>query len=338
MSPRQEATAAPAAPAAATTPVSKPAERGQVGLDLESECSTPKTESAESECSTGTGGASTRSEMTKWDCSTHTGGASATSGADTCTTGAIGTGSSTCRSAGSPSRKPGLGSTSDNVVMFFDWDDTLLPTGHIHANPAYGVLVGGALRSHARLVEETLRVARGAGRVCIVTLSARPWVMESARKFLPGIDLPAVLLELDIPVFHADEHAGVPGCLPADVRCVEASDCMTLKANAMADHLNELYASHVLDRTKGMNVISVGDAEHEAAALKEVMREWGRSSIFPCAPLCKTLKLMTSPTLHQLSSELVRLPKLLQRLTPLPRDIDLCIAGPEDFDTAIGLL
>jgi len=227
---------------------------------------------------------------------------------------------------------PAARSDSESVLMFLDWDDTLLPTEHIHANPG-GVLIGGALRAHARMVEETLREVRSIGRVCILTLSARPWVLESAAKFLPGVDLPALLFELEIPVFHADEHPGVPGCLPKDVRVMEASDLMTLKANAMADHLNDLYASGLLDKSKGMNVISVGDSEHEAAALKEVMQEWGRSPLFPDPKFCKTVKLMDSPTLRQLGCELLRLPTWLAHMAALPENFDLRIDGPEGFDS-----
>lgn len=227
---------------------------------------------------------------------------------------------------------------AENAVIFFDWDDTLFPAGHIqeHFPPSSvreGVRPGAALRMHGRIVEETLRAARAAGRVCIVTLSARPWVTQSAEKYLPGFDLPALLEEFQIPVFYAAEHAGVPGCRASEVRCTQASDLTTLKANAMARCLNEWYCGDILDRAAGLNVISVGDSMIEAEALREVMEEWSRSPLFPDDRFCKTVKLMECPTLHQLSSELLWLPEWLERLALLRRDFDLCITGPEDFES-----
>lgn len=223
-------------------------------------------------------------------------------------------------------------------MIFFDWDDTLFPSSHIQETFASsslrdGVRPGAALRMHGRVMEETMRAARAAGRVCIVTLSARPWVTQSAEKYLPGFDLPALLRELEIPVFYAAEHAGVPGCRASEVRCTLPSDLTTLKANAMARCLNEWYCGGVLEREYGLNVISVGDSVHESSALKEVMEEWSKSPLFTDDRFCKTVKLMEHPTLHQLSSELLWLPEWLERLAALRRDFDLAVAGPEDFET-----
>lgn len=219
-------------------------------------------------------------------------------------------------------------------MIFIDWDDTLFPTRHILAKPMPGAPAGpgGAIRVHARLVEETLRAARNAARVAIVTLAARPWVIDSSERYLPGIDMPSLLRELEIPVFYADEHVGVPGARASDVQVETALDLTTLKANAMAHCLNEWYSSEVLTRSCGLNVLSIGDSEHEATALRFVMEEWGKSPLFPDARFCKTVKLMEGPTLHQLSSELLRLPPWFQRMTLLRGDFDLSITGPEEFE------
>lgn len=232
-------------------------------------------------------------------------------------------------------RSQGRGPTAESAVIFFDWDDTLFPTRHILAKPTLGAPAGpgGAIRVHARLVEETLRAARNEARVAIVTLSARPWVTESSEQYLPGINMPALLRELEIPVFYAEEHIGVPGAKASDLRLETASDLTTLKANAMAQCLNEWYSTEVLTRSCGLNVLSIGDSEHEATALKEIMEEWGQSPLFPDARFCKTVKLMDGPTLHQLSSELLRLPPWFRRMTLLRGDFDLSIDSPEEFES-----
>merc|ERR1719329_882989 len=91
----------------------------------------------------------------------------------------------------------------DTPLILFDWDDTLFPTEHIRQEIGFeGWAVEGAvqpppisedsphyaaLAAHAELLERVLAGARQVGRVAIITLSVRPWVMTSAACFLPGI-------------------------------------------------------------------------------------------------------------------------------------------------------
>lgn len=107
----------------------------------------------------------------------------------------------------------------ENSVIIFDWDDTLLPTTFIvqqilpnlpeaewdvklkRGKPYYEELA-----AHAHIVGFVLRAARRAGRVAIVTNSMSPWVVASAERYLPGLDIQSILLELDIPVYYARRH------------------------------------------------------------------------------------------------------------------------------------
>jgi len=66
-----------------------------------------------------------------------------------------------------------------------------------------------ALVAHAHVVAFVLRAARSVARVAIVTNSMSPWVVSSGERYLPGLDVEALLRELEIPVFYARRH--VPG-------------------------------------------------------------------------------------------------------------------------------
>jgi len=107
----------------------------------------------------------------------------------------------------------------DNAVIIFDWDDTLLPTTFImqtvlpslpeserngavpESSPYYEELA-----HHAHIVDFVLRTARRAARVAIVTNSMSPWVIASASRYMPGVNIEALLQELGIPVYYARRH------------------------------------------------------------------------------------------------------------------------------------
>merc|ERR1719343_1684796 len=105
-------------------------------------------------------------------------------------------------------------------VIFFDWDDTLLPMSYLSEVVRFECseeewhTVGVAphsrsyqlLREHAQRIRHTLRAARKVARVAIVTLAARPWIDVSAKRCLPGADLGNLLSELEIPVLYAREY------------------------------------------------------------------------------------------------------------------------------------
>lgn len=249
-----------------------------------------------------------------------------------------------------------LESLRDSCFIIFDWDDTLLPTSFVTdaikiCPPKYGgaavcrrngprrgnVRVGGgsklskdfpcyeALCRQALLVEELLRSARGLARVAIVTSATRPWVFESAEQYLPGLDLPGLLRELQIPVYYAHEHQRQElGGLDLEAAC---------KRNAMAEFLQQASA----ETSSPWNVLSVGDSLAEKDAAKAVTR-WDPLSATATRPLCKTVKLMADPSLKQLAEELQLLTKQLERLACYGGDADLCITEPEDFVTQLDAL
>jgi len=182
-----------------------------------------------------------------------------------------------------------------------------------------------AIQQHAQLVEEVLRGAKeAADRVAIVTLSARPWVFESADQYLPGLDMAELLKELQIPVYYAPEHT-------------QATDDtqdphVNMKRNAMQEFLH-LFGDTV--REDALNVISIGDSlvEKEAAqATARLAEDCGRPS------MCKTIKLIGDPSLKQLRDELSMLKEHLPTLCTVPKELDIHVQSPEDLEAQLAAL
>uniref|UniRef100_A0A7S4QQ33 Uncharacterized protein n=1 Tax=Alexandrium monilatum TaxID=311494 RepID=A0A7S4QQ33_9DINO len=245
-------------------------------------------------------------------------------------------------SGGSGTPANPAGASRDNVIIIFDWDDTLLPTWWVQemVNP---YLPPGSkeaklpsdsphydsLAAHASSLKAMLMLARAVAQVAIVTLAVRPWVFTSAERFLPGIDLPELLRELGIPIFYAREHVKQPDACLAQVE--EGVDIFTVAKRAtMMKCLRKL--SRKWKRAR-MNVISIGDSLAEKDAIKEVL--WAACEQPGLedapAPLCKTVKFVYQPTLHQLRDELQLLAMWLRRMASHDEDFDISMEEPEDL-------
>jgi len=162
------------------------------------------------------------------------------------------------------------------------------------------------LQAHSSAVESLLRVARSLGRVHIVTLGSQPWFEHSA-VFFAGLDVPALLRELDIEVFFAV----VPSRIPEGM-----SVKLAAKRLVMAEAIVKTYGVGLAR----WDVLSVGDQPEEADALKLCCQDCPHRS--RRRPLCKTLTLPVEPSLEDLSANLVRLSQELPRLVAHDRDAD----------------
>lgn len=224
--------------------------------------------------------------------------------------------------------------------MIFDWDDTLLPTSFFKDMPkTMPSYVGlpldrcpfyGALIAHAELVREVVEAAANAAQVCIVTLSARPWVHQSADAYLPGLNIEQLLEELDIPIYYACEYLPPPSEMPRHA----GEECLSTvcKRNAMTECLQRLQlppgatcgaGAVVASAGSRPAVMSVGDSVAEQQALKDVCSEGG---LFAAQrPACKTVKLVDKPTLVELGEELRFLTRHMPKLTSQCQDFDLWI-------------
>jgi len=312
--------------------------------------------------------------------------------------------------------KHGSNTTADDSeisTIIFDWDDTLLPTSFLMNTVLPGLHPDlrssiprdckhwDVLAAHAHVVDFVLRVARRAARVAIVTNSMSPWVLASAERYLPGLDIESLLKRLEIPVHYARRHVdsipyqvsaygnvmvldhtdnsrvGVdiipaadgslqitqieadglvgrwnaenPTCcvLPGD-RIVEvngqrdrlAEECrkrQIIKVHTVREVKtpNPYTEAKVIDMTTCLNdfyndgemrrnVISIGDSEQEQAALKQVLEACPDPGGH-LKHLCKTVNLLDSPTVEQLSTELKILMVWLSRMVKFDKDFDLAM-------------
>lgn len=248
------------------------------------------------------------------------------------------------RRSGSPgaSLASGLGSSQegaqlDNTIIIFDWDDTLLPTWFLQ-DQVYSSLPANAreatvpkdspfyemLATHASIVKAVLMLARAVGQVAIVTLALRPWVLTSAERFLPRLDLPELLCRLGIPVYYAREHMKRPDACLAQVE--EGVAIFTVAKRAtMMKCLRKLSRKRKHAR---MNVMSIGDSLAEKDAIKEVL--WNMCDE-GASPVCKTVKFVYQPTAQQLCDELQLLGMWLRRMASHVEDFDINMEDPEDI-------
>lgn len=222
------------------------------------------------------------------------------------------------------------------TVIIFDWDDTLFPTWFCMevVNPCLpddgtGKPRGAAnsafaegLEQHAKLVVAILVAARSVGRVGIVTLAARPWVHSSASRYLPGLDLPAVLKELGIPIIYARECMKKAMISQAEVE-EGVNVYVEAKRQAMLKAMKKLYG-----RNPWKNIISIGDSIAERDAIKELL--WSHEQESPDPPICKTVKLMEDPTVEQLGAELLLLGMWLRSMARHGEDFDVTMDDSEE--------
>lgn len=207
-------------------------------------------------------------------------------------------------------------------LVIFDWDDTLLPTTFLEEQqPSPLPFLLAALRSHGHLVASLLRRARQVARVAIVTLSRRPWVAVSAARFFDDMDFVGLLQELDITIYYVAEHTEMPeGAL-------NEFSAITCKRNAMARCLDDIRGSGKREGPQ-LNAISIGDSTVELQALKELLSDLRDSGDFSEGPLCKTVKLLSTPTLNELGDELEQIVSWIQPLIFWHKDLDVRMVDP----------
>ncbi|CAK9003892.1 unnamed protein product [Durusdinium trenchii] len=226
--------------------------------------------------------------------------------------------------------------SAEETAIIFDWDDTLFPTWFVTevVNPCLEDVhceqlpldspFMECLKSQGHAVEDILRCARACGRVAIVTLAQHPWVVNSAAKYLPGLDLPGLLEELEIPVIYARQ------CLKRYViqEGTQEGECLwTLaKQTAMTKVLRKLYGRD----QPWMNVLSIGDSTVERAAVMEIMWRNHHEDGSGRVPCCKTIKLMDDPSVEQLHTQLVMLSMWMTQLAQHGNDFDFSLDDSDE--------
>lgn len=215
----------------------------------------------------------------------------------------------------SPNHRRMLPIWREGGVIIFDWDDTLFPTSFLREHNkgrslSFRKHFREELTAHAKLVEETLRVACGIAKVAIVTLAKPGWVTHLADEYLPNLHIKELLAELDVEVFYA-RLEDCPGAF-------EAGRFELLKASAMRKIIEDFNKDHC---GRGCpSALSIGDDTIERDALKGLLAD---NHNFVVNPFCKTVKLPDEPSLWQLSEQLQRFSPFLRSMSTLQRDFDI---------------
>lgn len=228
------------------------------------------------------------------------------------------------------------------ALILLDWDDTLCPTtscarfvlGDCSPNAAEEQ----ALLAHQSAVINFLRVASELGRVAIVTMAEKTWVSKCIAKLMP--DVACVMKELEIQIASARES------LARRLRRQAFSDdrdpSQYLKTKAMEGVIKQFYKSGSRSSlTSGArprswkNIISIGDSSAERLAVQDlVFRRTQRDRHGQWKECrCKTMLLLESPTLEQITNEVCTVTKLMSALVRHDGDIHVDM-DPDDLDAA----
>ncbi|CAE7579479.1 mtpn [Symbiodinium pilosum] len=179
------------------------------------------------------------------------------------------------------------------------------------------------MERHADRVRSVLRTARAQGNVAIVTMAERPWVPESASQYLPGLDLEVLLSELEIPILYGPEFMNSSDDTSSPEG--EGDKYVASKCAAMLDFLKQ-------GADSPCNLISIGDSTIEKHAAKQASRTHGARS---SQSLCKTVKLLTDPSLKELSCELEIVQMWLERLAKHLQPVDVDAESVEELQSAV---
>eukprot|EP00931_Biecheleriopsis_adriatica_P036420 TRINITY_DN20984_c0_g1_i1.p1 TRINITY_DN20984_c0_g1~~TRINITY_DN20984_c0_g1_i1.p1 ORF type:complete len:255 (-),score=66.73 TRINITY_DN20984_c0_g1_i1:200-964(-) len=205
---------------------------------------------------------------------------------------------------------------ASEALLFFDWDDTILPTTWLLTQ---GLITDQGLPENNEIflsreqqtllqeleafAEQTLLSAMKHGRLVIVTNAADGWVESSCSAFMPGL-LP-LLDDLDIiSARSCYEDAG--GDSPTEWKRLAFVDVIDAAFEGLAP-------------CSRRNILSIGDSVHEQLALSAATR-----GIAFCH--AKSVKLMDRPPIERLIEE--------HRL--LDEQIDVVVAQEDSIDLEVG--
>mmetsp|Transcript_21156 Transcript_21156/g.46648 ORF Transcript_21156/g.46648 Transcript_21156/m.46648 type:complete len:259 (+) Transcript_21156:85-861(+) len=198
--------------------------------------------------------------------------------------------------------------TTEETVLIFDWDDTVLPSSWVQEQ---GLRLDGEsvltdqqeeeLQELARLANETLCTAKQFGTVVLVTNAEKGWIELSCQKFLPLlIDTLA-----DVKLLSArTEYEGAGHSSPFE-----------WKLKAFESEIERLFKA---DCHRRKNILSFGDSAHEREAVIHVTATM---------PNCRTksLKFVERPRIEQLRKQHTLVARCVRRLVHHDGNLDLCL-------------
>mmetsp|Transcript_99020 Transcript_99020/g.171619 ORF Transcript_99020/g.171619 Transcript_99020/m.171619 type:complete len:272 (-) Transcript_99020:70-885(-) len=197
---------------------------------------------------------------------------------------------------------------SEETILIFDWDDTVLPSSWVHEQ---GLRLDGdscvtdaqqeELAKLARLAAETLRLAKELGTVVLVTNAERGWIELSCQKFLPAL-YPS--LET-VKLLSARSEYETPAI----------SSPFEWKLRAFTSEIDRVFRA---DENRRKNILSLGDSYHEREALITAT-----ATLANCRT--KSLKFVERPRIDQLCKEHTLVASCFRRIVHHDGNLDLCI-------------
>ena len=195
---------------------------------------------------------------------------------------------------------------SDNVytdrktVTFLDWDDTLMCTTAVTGSYSYQ---RSFLQHLSVQIMNILYTAKYYGDVYIVTNGTATWVDQSIRDFIPQVR--QVIRNMNIPI-------------------VSARDLYESRAPTNPTLWKTIVFKHCLSKSQYVNILSIGDSIIDMDALRDASsRMYG--------VICKRLKLIDRPSIHQLIYQLEMVSQIFDRMYIYGTDIDLVVEDVPDF-------
>jgi hypothetical protein len=198
---------------------------------------------------------------------------------------------------------------SENTMLIFDWDDTVLPSTWIHEQ---GLSLAddswptpeqqGLLDRLAERAAHTLGVAKQHGWVTLVTNAEAGWIELSCQKFMPSL-WPSLG---DVKLFSARSTYERQGVVSP----------FEWKYLAFESEIGGFYEGCEAHFEK--NVVSFGDSAHEREALIRVTERMSNCRT-------KSLKLVERPEVDQLLKEHQLLADCMCSIVSHDGNLDLCI-------------
>lgn len=220
----------------------------------------------------------------------------------------------------------------DETLILFDFDDTLCPTSHLMEHPECRAGVDQDLEKHEAVVSRVLEMATSLGQVQIVTMATDAWVEEKLTDLMPGVR--DKIQELNIPIVCA--RANLNSRQLRAARSDRRDPSHFLKAQAMKRVIRKFYHGNKHGGRSWKNILSIGDSEAERLALQDIVfhrcqrdRKGGWKEC-----LCKTLLLLNSPKLVELTAQLKFVEHLLPALVQHDGDVHMDI-DKEDLEAAM---
>lgn len=201
---------------------------------------------------------------------------------------------------------------TEETLVIFDWDDTVLPSTWVQSQ---GLRLDDVsevspsqmqqLTQVASAAAETLQIAAQLGTVVLVTNAERGWIELSCRKWMPSL-LP--FLE-NVKVLSARTTYETP----------ERLSPVQWKLDAFEAEIQRIFGFECLaepDRRK--NVLSLGDSIHEREALL-------RTTLH--LPNCRTksLKFLERPDIRHVWTQHLHVANCFNQLVHHDGNLDLCI-------------